>query len=224
MARIAKERTEEIKEAAARLFLQKGYSKTQMSHIAKELGISAGTIYYSFNSKQEILYLILKEILEPDCIYRKPEEPLTDKEFHKLEDQIIEIFEQNGKKFSSHLENDSAGYSFEELISDAFDLLDKYAVGCLFIEKNQWDFPRMAESYKKYRKQFLDYMTKYLKLFVEKGQIRPIPHPEITTVLIMEILTWWAMDRKYTSFETNTISTDLAKEVCMDNIISAYMR
>lgn len=38
----------------------------------------------------------------------------------------------------------------------------------------------------------------------------------------METLSWWAMDVHYISFEKWDIPYDIAKEICMDNIISAY--
>ena len=52
--------------------------------------------------------------------------------------------------------------------------------------------------------------------------IRNLEYPELITTLIIEILSWWAMDVRYTSFETKEIPMELAKVVCMDNIISAY--
>ena len=39
------DRIKSITDAAACLFLQQGYSKTQISHIAKAVGVSVGTIY-----------------------------------------------------------------------------------------------------------------------------------------------------------------------------------
>ena len=38
------ERIKEIHNAAVKLFLQQGYSKTQISHIAKAVGVSVGTL------------------------------------------------------------------------------------------------------------------------------------------------------------------------------------
>jgi hypothetical protein len=49
-------------------------------------------------------------------------------------------------------------------------------------------------------------------------------HLELTTTLIIEILSWWTMDRRYTSFETTDIPLELAKKICMDNILSAYKK
>ena len=65
-------------------------------------------------------------------------------------------------------------------------------------------------------------MKEYKAHFMEQGLIRQIKNIELTTTLIIEILTWWAMDMHYTSFETSDVPASQAKEVCLDNIINAY--
>ena len=65
-------------------------------------------------------------------------------------------------------------------------------------------------------------MTQYMAAFIERGTVRPLEHLELSTTLIIEILSWWAMDIRYTSFETQNIPLELSKELCLDNIISAY--
>lgn len=65
-------------------------------------------------------------------------------------------------------------------------------------------------------------MKEYLAAFIESGKVRPLEQIELSTMLIIEILSWWAMDIRYTSFETQDISPELAKKVCIDNILSAY--
>lgn len=216
------QRMKDIADAATRLFLQQGYAKTQISHIAKEVGVSVGTIYLDFAGKKEIMHFILKCTIEPSFIERDFKRPITDDLFAGLENEIIALFEKSGSDFAAHLQNDMRGYDFETLISDAFDLLSQYAAGCLFIEKNQFDFKNLAQSYIAYREQFLHTMVRYIRAFIDQGSIRPLEHIELTTTLIVEILSWWAMDIRYTSFETKDISKDLAKQICMDNIIAAY--
>ena len=54
------ERIKAIHDAAVRLFLQQGYARTQISHIAREVGVSVGTIYHDFTGKQEIMHFVLK--------------------------------------------------------------------------------------------------------------------------------------------------------------------
>lgn len=216
------QRIDSITEAATSLFLTQGYSKTQISHIAKAVGVSVGTIYHDFVGKKEIMHYILKCTIQPDFAGQISEKPISDANFAGLEQEIVEVLEDSAEKFEKPLLNSLEGYTFESLISDAFDLLSQYAAGCLFIEKNQYDFPFLAKHYKAYRKRFLSTMTEYLKAFMEIGVIRNISNIELTTILIVETLSWWAMDIRYTSFETSNIPMEAAKEVCMDNIVSAY--
>lgn len=218
------QRIQAISDAATRLFLQQGYAKTQISHIAKAVGVSVGTIYLDFTGKKEIMHFILKCTVDPAFANQEFERPITDELFGGLEDEIIEVFQKSGGDFEKYLESDRHEYSFESLISDAFDILARYAVGCLFIEKNQFDFKNLAEHYKIYRKRFLDTMVRYIEIFIEQGTVRPLEHLELSTTLIIEILSWWAMDIRYTSFETLDIPLELAKKICMDNIVTAYKR
>ncbi|NMS91796.1 TetR/AcrR family transcriptional regulator [Clostridioides difficile] len=218
------QRIKDISDAATTLFIKQGYTKTQINHIAKAVGVSVGTIYLNFAGKKEIMQFILKCTIEPDFINNSFSKPITDDLFVGLENQIIDIFKKSGDTFASHLKNNLIGYSFEEFISDSFDILSQYAVGCLFIEKNQFDFKRLSEYYITYRKQFLDTMTHYMTEFITRGTVRQLEHIELSTTLIIEILSWWAMDIHYTSFQTQDISSDLAKQICMDNIITAYKK
>ena len=216
------DRIKSITDAATYLFLQQGYSKTQISHIAKAVGVSVGTIYLDFAGKKEIMHFVLKCTIDPAFINQNFERPITDDLFVGLENDIIAVFEKTGSDFAKHLVNKAVDYDLETLVSDAFDILAQYAVGCLFIEKNQFDFKFLAEHYRAYRKKFLETMTQYLTAFVESGKVRPLEQLELTTTLIIEILSWWAMDIRYTSFETQDSPPELAKKICIDNIISAY--
>ncbi|NLZ46662.1 MAG: TetR/AcrR family transcriptional regulator [Clostridiales bacterium] len=218
------QRIKAIADAATSLFLTQGYSKSQISHIAKAVGVSVGTIYHDFIGKKEIMHYILKCTIDPDFADRELELPISDKHFIGLEQDIVKVFEKSEVDFRKYLVSDINNYSFELLISDAFDMLSKYAVGCLFIEKNQFDFKLLAKHYKSYRKSFLLAMTNYIKAFIANETVRNLENVELTTILIVEILSWWTMDMRYTSFETSNISPDIAKKVCMDNIISAYKK
>ena len=48
------ERKQEILDAAVRVFAKKGYEKTSITDIAKEIGISQGLCYRYYASKEEI--------------------------------------------------------------------------------------------------------------------------------------------------------------------------
>jgi AcrR family transcriptional regulator len=56
----AKEKKKLILDAAETLFHKYGYSKTSLDDIAKEAGLGKGTIYYYFESKEEIFIAVVE--------------------------------------------------------------------------------------------------------------------------------------------------------------------
>jgi AcrR family transcriptional regulator len=52
---------DEIITAAAKVFRTKGYHAASVQDIADEVGILKGSLYHHFDSKEELLYLIVKE-------------------------------------------------------------------------------------------------------------------------------------------------------------------
>ncbi len=54
-------RRREVIDAAARVFDQKGYDATSTQDIADEVGILKGSLYYYIESKEELLFTIIKE-------------------------------------------------------------------------------------------------------------------------------------------------------------------
>lgn len=58
----AQERRNEILDVAERLFCTKGFDATSTGDILNEVGIARGTLYYHFNSKEEILDAMIERI------------------------------------------------------------------------------------------------------------------------------------------------------------------
>jgi AcrR family transcriptional regulator len=58
----AKERKNEILDAAEELFAAKGYEETSTGDILDRVGIARGTLYYHFKSKEDILDALIERI------------------------------------------------------------------------------------------------------------------------------------------------------------------
>jgi AcrR family transcriptional regulator len=58
-------RPQEILTAALELFVEKGFSATKMTDIAKAAGVTCGTPYVYFSSKDEIFKAVIRELLLP---------------------------------------------------------------------------------------------------------------------------------------------------------------
>jgi len=54
-------RREQLLDAAARLFRERGFHATSMRDIAKAVGMLSGSIYYHFDSKEEMLLAVYQE-------------------------------------------------------------------------------------------------------------------------------------------------------------------
>ncbi|ASZ17821.1 MULTISPECIES: TetR/AcrR family transcriptional regulator [unclassified Bacillus cereus group] len=103
------ERRKEILETAERLFITKGYTKTTVNDILKEIGIAKGTFYHYFKSKEEVMDEIIMRIIKDDVakakvIVSNPNIPVLEKLFRILmeqspksgdvKDKMIEQFHQ----------------------------------------------------------------------------------------------------------------------------------
>jgi TetR/AcrR family transcriptional regulator, repressor for uid operon len=87
---------EKIIEAAIESFAQTGFDKTKMEDIAKRLGLSKGTIYLYFNSKEDLFLAICEHYVkvmrdqQHSAIFSKKEDLVLDSEhfyekFRRLE-------------------------------------------------------------------------------------------------------------------------------------------
>jgi len=80
-------RPEEILVAALELFTEKGFSATRMQDVAKQAGISKGTLYLYFENKEAIFRSVVQEMISPRLdefeemvkLYKGPSEELLRK-------------------------------------------------------------------------------------------------------------------------------------------------
>ncbi|WP_320130071.1 helix-turn-helix domain-containing protein [uncultured Sphaerochaeta sp.] len=211
-----------IFDASSHLFINKGYSRTQIKDIAREIGLSTGMLYVYFTGKRDILNFILKGTVEPTFITKEFELPIKSELFDSLDNEIKEAFERNMKTFSSHLV-DIADYPFEQMLSDAYDVISKYGIGCLLIEKNPDDLGNLIHSYKEYRLEFYRQIVSYITHYGESGTFRQVEYPEYTAQVIIETMSWWGMHITNDAFDIQKdITAEIAKKVCMDNLLHAY--
>lgn len=213
-----------IFDAASQLFINKGYARTQMKDIAKEIGLSTGMLYVYFTGKRDILSFLLKGTIEPAFVTQEFELPIRSELFDSLDSEIMEAFEQNTKTFSAHLD-DITNYPLEQMLSDAFDVISKYGIGYLLIEKNPDDLGKLTAYYKEYRQKFYNQVLSYITQYMQNGTFRQVELPQYVTRLIIETLSWWGMHITNDAYEIQKdIPVETAKSICMDNLLHAYKR
>jgi AcrR family transcriptional regulator len=73
----AQERRQQIMDAALACFARKGYHKTTMDDIVAESGLSKGTLYWYFRSKDELFFSLVNSVFlaiqqDMDAIFEQP--------------------------------------------------------------------------------------------------------------------------------------------------------
>ena len=58
-------RRDDVVEAAARVFAERGYAETSVSQLAEEIGLATGAVYHYFSGKQDLLVEICDQLTEP---------------------------------------------------------------------------------------------------------------------------------------------------------------
>lgn len=114
--------------AAAARFGEDGYSETTMESIAKEAGVSKGTLYYYFDSKEELFFeLLLNWIGKFENRWEglddgaSPVEELT--KFHVAMEETIDELASFGKLMLEFWANASRKSKLEEILTE---LLQEY--------------------------------------------------------------------------------------------------
>jgi len=216
-------RLERVYEEASKLFISKGYARTQINYIANAAGISVGSIYTLFTSKKAIFDFVLKCIIDSDYMENNMELPIKESDFASLDDEILNVCKELSGNFEKHILDGDDSYDFKQMISDVFDIISRYGVAFLIFQSNGSDSGVLYTYYVEFRKLFCENVEKYVYNFMEKGEIRRCEFPEHHARLILETLSWWGMHVKYDAFETNTgISQDVSKKVAMDALLHAY--
>ena len=59
------ERWKELLEVSARLFAEQGYAATSLQNIADAVGMLKGSLYYYINSKDDLLFQVIKAVYVP---------------------------------------------------------------------------------------------------------------------------------------------------------------
>jgi AcrR family transcriptional regulator len=215
-------RIKTIYDAASKLFISKGYSRTQINDIAHAAGISVGAVYNLFISKKAIFNFVLKCIIDETYIESDFSLPIKEDSFQGLSDEIIKLFRDSNVLFEKKFTNVS--YDFCEMLSDAFDIISRYGAGFLIFQNNGSDCGELYLNYVNFRKMFCEDVEKYIHIFMERGTIRKLEYADYHARLIIETLSWWGMHVKYDAFETNeNVSTTISKSVVIDSLKHAYV-
>lgn len=103
--KIRSEKRQVILEAALRVFSRDGYHNSSISKVSKEAGISKGLMYNYFESKEELLKILISSLLdeENERAMEVLEKPISDETMTELVQMSTEILKKSPLKWKLYL-------------------------------------------------------------------------------------------------------------------------
>lgn len=178
---------EQILDTCTRLFEQKGFSETSIQEIVEELGVTKGTFYYYFTSKEQVLVMIHRKYIDS-----------------LLEQQQI-IMEKAGLSNREKLRA-----LIYLLLKNIEPLGDSARV--FYREFRNLNEKHMAEVRKK-RNQVRFAFQEVIEAGMESGEFKPNLVPEIVTLGILGACNWtyqwYKPDGTHSTKEISSIYSDM---------------
>jgi AcrR family transcriptional regulator len=156
---VSAERKPQILQAAAQVFLQKGFNATHMKDIARQAGLSVGNLYRYFPAKLDISLALMSFFLEPST-----------QMLESLPSQPGSVRQRLQQAFTEELEVET---SVElTLYSEMYHLAHSE--------------PRIRELLTQYNQRSQQSMAALLRQGIERGEIRPI-EPDLIAFCLQAI-------------------------------------
>ena len=154
-----------VADAAFRLFVQQGFHGTSMRQIAQKAGLTAGSIYNHFNSKEEIFRQVLQK--------------------HHPYHQLLPILES--------AQGDDAEAIIRNVALRAFQSVRKRKelLHLLFIEIVEFEGQHLGEIFKEVSPRVFKFLG---KLPTSKGQLRPISTPNLLLSMVGLVMSQWILE------------------------------
>lgn len=145
------------------LFVEKGFSATSIQDIVDTLGVTKGSFYYHFKSKEALLMDIHLQYI--DDLLRRQKMIIEHEKTAK--DQIVKMV---------------------ELI--IHDIEEQGAIGRVYYREIRHLTPENAATIRGKRAEFRDNIEKILKAGIDSGEFRKNLEPKMITFAILGITNW----------------------------------
>jgi AcrR family transcriptional regulator len=171
---VSEERKDQILDAASEVFADKGFSETRMDDIVKKSGLSKGTLYWYFKSKDEIIINIF--------------ERLFSSEFKELENMVVDVDQTATERLLRFT---------DQVCKDVRRMLRLMPLAYEFMA---WAFRRtfVQEAFKRYINKFMGVLVPIVQQGIDSGEYRAID-PQSTVITLGAIfegtVLLWVYDR-----------------------------
>jgi AcrR family transcriptional regulator len=220
-------RFDQLIECAVKVFSARGYRRTQMADVAREMKVAPGTLYNYVESKEALFHLVidrafLDEPLEPPPTFPIPTPP-PGATLQRLRERLAGV--ATLPKLDMALARQrvtDARAELEGIVRELYSLIAHHRSASALIERSALELPELATLwFGELRLGILDRLTRYLDRRIERRHFRPVPDTATAARLILEVVAWFAWHRHGDPF--TKIDETLAGNTAVHFIVSTLI-
>lgn len=212
------DRLEDLVRAGAAVFASRGYRRTQMADVAREMGVSPGNLYNYVDSKDALFHLVLRRVLGERPGDQPLALPVTGASVEVTSEWIakrldfVSDFPEFERAFAGRQPRGEAA-EIQAIVGELYDVLARMRLGVDMLERSIEDVPELAMVFGGVRVELFARYERYLRQREKAGSNR-VSDPEVVAHLIVE-LCWWAAGRRPNDPHATGISDAAARRaVC----------
>ena len=219
-------RLAEIVEAALRVFLARSYRRAQMADVAREMGVSPGTLYNYVESKEALFHLIVERELgdgnEKPTVFPIPT-PAPGATVATLRDRFRTGVPMPLLDAALRRRPADVAHEIEGIVRELYQVVARHRRGIVLLERSAHDWPDLAALfYDGLRCSILRRLTRYLDLRMRAGLLRDVPDRAASARLINETIAWFAMHRLGDRHSTD-VDDASAEATVVDVLVHAFL-
>ena len=197
------DRFERLIECATRVFIDRGYARTQMDDVARELGVAKGTLYLYVESKEALFDLVARaadrQVPLPIPDQLPVPTPAAGATIRFAQERLVAVGpmpELEAALARGHVVDVRA--ELEEVVRELYRTLARNRTGIKLLDRSAQDYPELAEFwYRHGRDALMAGLVEYLRDRGRRGRLRNVGDVQITARLVVETMVFWAVHRHW---------------------------
>jgi AcrR family transcriptional regulator len=200
------------------VFARRGYRRTQMADVAREMGVSPGNLYNYVEGKDALFYLVLRRVLGERPGDHPLELPVTGgsvpvtSEWMAKRLDFVSDFPELETAFARRRPA-SQEAEVEAVVGELYDVLARMRLGVDMIERSVEDLPELAHVFGEVRQELFARYERYLRQRAKAGTLR-VEDPEAVAHLIVELCSWAARRRPNDAHAAGISDSAARRAVC----------
>lgn len=220
------DRLDQIAASAARVFVARGYRRTQMADVAREMRVAPGTLYNYVAGKAALFHLVIERAfvdapVPPPTALPLPS-PADGATLALLRERLLAAthFPLLEAAFARRRGADATA-ELEGIVRELYARVEQTRVAAALIERSALDLPALAALwFGEVRHRFFTRFAEYLERRMRAGHLRRVPEPAAAARLVAEAVTFAARHR-HTDPDPSQLDDDAVRETTVAFIVAA---